>query len=57
LFVSKDDYLTHASFANISKVRMLLYDQPNAYDLSHGDVWVFLNKDINVFKDMVNLWI
>lgn len=57
LFVSKHDYLSHMSFANIANVRMLLYDQPNAYDLSYGDFWIFLNKDIDAFKEMVNLWI
>ncbi|CDK30512.1 50S ribosomal protein L4 [Candidatus Babela massiliensis] len=57
LFVSKDDYLVHSSFANIPNVRMLLYDQPNAYDLSYGDCWVLLNKDIDAFKEMVSLWI
>ena len=57
LFVSKDDYLVHSSFANIPNVRMLLDDQPNAYDLSYGDCWVLLNKDIDAFKEMVSLWI
>ncbi len=28
--------MTHASFANIPNVRMLLFDQRNAYDLSNG---------------------
>lgn len=56
LFVSKEDYLIHASFANIANVKVIFYDQPNAYDLSYGD-WVFLDKDIDAFREMVNLWI
>jgi len=57
LFVNKDDYITHASFANISNVNMLLFDQPNAYDLSNGQCWAFLDKDIDSFKGMVNSWL
>ncbi len=57
LFISKEDYLSQASFSNIANVRMLLYDQPNAYDLSYGDSWVFLDKDIDKFKEMVGSWI
>jgi len=57
LFVNKDDYITHASFANISNVSMLLFDQPNAYDLSNGQCWAFLDKDIDSFKGMVNSWL
>jgi len=57
LFVSKDDFITHSSFANIANVNMLLFDQPNAYDLSNGDCWIFLDKDINSFKGMVSSWL
>jgi large subunit ribosomal protein L4 len=57
LFVSHEDMLTHASFSNLPNVRMLLFDQANIYELSDSDYWVFLDKDINAFKEMVNLWI
>ena len=56
-FVSPHDRLTHASFANIPWVRMLLYDQWNAYDVSHGDLWMVLKKDLDNFKNLVGSWI
>lgn len=56
-FVSVHDYVTHASFANIPTVRMLLFDQPNAYALADAQYWVFLQKDSDLFKEMVNRWI
>ncbi len=55
-FVAPDDRVTHVSFANIPQVRMLLFDQWNAYDLSHGEIWVFLQKDREAFKEMVSSW-
>lgn len=57
LFVSRDDRFTHASFANLPNVQMLLFDQPNAFDLAFGDYWVVLNKDLEAFKEMVSAWI
>lgn len=56
-FVDYNDYVTQASFANLANVSMLLYDQPNAYALADGECWVFLQKDNNVFKDMVSAWL
>lgn len=56
-FVTPHDMLTHASFANITGVRLILFDQPNAHSLAQGDHWVFLKKDKDAFKDMVNTWI
>jgi large subunit ribosomal protein L4 len=57
LFLSHNDYETYASFNNIPNVRMLLFDQPNAYALADGDYWVFLEKDAEAFKNMVNAWL
>lgn len=57
LFVSPSDYHIHASFANLQNVKMLLFDQPNAYDLADGRAWVFLTKDMDSFKEMVGRWI
>lgn len=56
LFLSSQDRLHEASFRNVASVKMLYFDQPNAYDLSHGTCWVFLNKDMNSFKKMVEQW-
>lgn len=57
VFVSLDDMLTFASFINIPNVRVLFYDQANAYDLVHSDRWVVFKKDVDLFKEMVGRWI
>lgn len=57
MFVTGHDSATHLSFANIPNVRLLLFDQPNAYDLSNGECWLFLNKDLDAFKEMVTKWL
>jgi large subunit ribosomal protein L4 len=57
VFVSGDDMLSFASFANIPNVRVLFYDQANAYDLVHSDRWVVFKKDVTLFKEMVGRWI
>lgn len=57
LFLSVDDMLSFASFANIPNVRILFFDQANAFDLAQGAQWVFLKKDFDHFKNMVSQWI
>ena len=57
LFVSTNDLLTRASYANISNVNILYFDQANAFDLANSSYWVYLNKDKESFKGMVNQWI
>lgn len=56
LFVNHDDVQTHAAFYNLPSVRMLSFDQPNALDMAHGDCWVVLEKDVDMFKKMVGAW-
>jgi large subunit ribosomal protein L4 len=56
-FVDPADRFTHAAFANLPNVRMLLFDQWNAYDISNGDMWMILEKDLDAFKEMVSTWI
>jgi large subunit ribosomal protein L4 len=56
LLLNAQDVLSYASFANIANVRILFFDQPNAYDLSLGDCWMFLEKDRELFKTMVSQW-
>ncbi len=56
LFVAPDDYKTQRMFANIPSVQMVLFDQPNVYQLSDGNCWVFLDRDIELFKNMVSAW-
>jgi large subunit ribosomal protein L4 len=57
MFVKGNDLTTYASFVNIPNIQLLLFDQPNAYDLANSEYWVFLNKDIDAFKEMVSTWI
>ncbi len=57
LFVTPADRFTHVSFANLPNVRMLLFDQWNVYDISNGELWMVLQKDMDAFKQMVNTWI
>ena len=57
LFLPTTDATTYASFANIPNVRILFYDQPNAFDLVNGTKWLILKKDFEHFKNMVSQWI
>jgi len=57
LFLTMDDMLGYASFANIPNVRILFFDQVNAFDLAKSDCWVFFNKDLDHFKEIVSKWI
>jgi|ERR1700733_3704784 len=57
LFLPTNDIISHASFANIPSVRILYFDQPNAFDLANGSRWLILNKDVEHFKKMVSQWI
>lgn len=56
LFLQPGDILSYASFINIPNVRILLFDQPNLFDLAKSDYWLFLEKDREVFKEMVGQW-
>lgn len=57
VFVPMNDTFTYASFANIPNVRVLFYDEPNAFDLAKADTWIILDKDKDAFKEMVSKWI
>jgi large subunit ribosomal protein L4 len=56
LFLSFHDTFNFASFRNIENVRILFFDQPNAFDLSNSDYWIFLKKDLDLLKEMVLRW-
>lgn len=56
LLISSNDALTFASFVNLPKVKVLLMDQANAYDLANGDAWVVLSKDFDQFKQVAGGW-
>lgn len=57
VFLPLHDELLRSSFANIASVRILGFDQPNAFDLARGDHWVVLKKNMDDFKEMVSRWI
>lgn len=57
LFVGFDDFMSQASFSNISNVNLMLFDQANAYDLLNAQAWVFLKKDFDAFNEMVKKWL
>lgn len=50
------DKVNFATFRNLPNVTVLSFDQPNAYDLSNGDCWIFLKKDLELFKEMILQW-
>lgn len=56
LLLANNDILTYASFSNLPNVRMMYFDQPNAFELARSDYWVVLNKDVDSFKQMVATW-
>lgn len=57
LLIDKSDFLAQATFANLQNVKILLFDQINAFDLSSSDTLVLFKKDLNLFKDTVIQWI
>lgn len=56
LFLSFNDQINYASFRNLPTVNIVFFDQPNAYHLGDTNCWVFLKKDVDLFKDMVAKW-
>ncbi len=50
------DAMSYASFVNIPNVRLMYFDQPNAFDLVTSDYWVVFNRDLETFKTMVEKW-
>ena len=57
VFLPIDDLLMQASLINIPGIRLLSFDQSNAYDLANSDCWVCFQKDFDRFKEMVTQWI
>jgi 50S ribosomal protein L4 len=56
VLVRPDDVATQQSFANLASVKTVLFDQPNAFDLSSCTAWVVFDRDMQQFKDMVGKW-
>lgn len=56
VFMSFNDTQSYLSFRNMPNVHVVFFDQPNVFDLTNGQSWVFLKKDVNLFTDMVAQW-
>jgi len=56
MFLSFGDEIAFSSFINIPNVKIIFYDQPNAYDLASSEAWVILKRDTALFKEMVLKW-
>ena len=54
--VANDDILMQRSFSNLPNVRLVLFDQVNAFDLAHAEKVLVLEKDMDSFKEMVARW-
>jgi len=57
LLLNPTDVVSYAAFSNISNVRLVFFDQLNAFDLASGNILMFLKKDLDMFKDTVSQWI
>lgn len=57
LFLPHDDTTNFAAFRNLPRVAVFSFDEPNAFDLSNTNYWMFLKRDLPLFKDMVAKWI
>ena len=57
LFLPTQDVMGYSSFANIPNVRILFFDQSNAFDIVNCSKWLILKKDLEHFKKMVSQWI
>lgn len=56
LLVEPNDYLTQASFANLQNVKLVLFDEANAYNLTSNNGLIVLKKNLDAFKEMVSQW-
>jgi large subunit ribosomal protein L4 len=56
LLLPYDDVFNYAAFRNIPGMKVIAFDQVNAFDLSGANCWMFLKKDLENFKHMVSRW-
>ncbi|MFC1894853.1 50S ribosomal protein L4 [Candidatus Dependentiae bacterium] len=56
MFLPFADNKSFLSFRNIPNVSVVCFDQPNVFDLSKSDFWMFFKKDVDLFKEMVSKW-
>ena len=57
VFYEINDFDTFFSFSNLSNVKLISYDAVGAYSIGTKAILVFLEKDKNLFKEMVEKWI
>lgn len=57
MLVSFYDRVIQDSFANIPNVKILFFDQLNAFELIGADYLIFFEKDVKAFKEMMLQWI
>jgi large subunit ribosomal protein L4 len=57
LLLPADDVVHYSSFINIPNVRILSFDELNAFNLSAASKWIVLKKDLDLFKETVARWI
>jgi len=56
VFLPFGDESSIMSFRNLPNVNILSFNEPNAFDLSNSDCWVFFKKDLDLFKEMIVQW-
>ena len=56
MFLPFGDESSLLSFRNLPNVHVLSFDEPNAFDLSNADCWMFFKKDLESFKEMIAKW-
>lgn len=56
VFLAFNDEASALSFRNLPNVKVLYFDEPNAFALSNADRWVFFKKDLDLFKEMIAQW-
>lgn len=57
VFIQPHDMLARASFGNMKNVRLVMFDHANAFDLTVSPSWLLFEKDMPVFKEMVQRWL
>ncbi len=50
------DFVTRASFANMSFVSLVSFDQLNAFNLAYGENVVIFKKDLEQLKQVIQKW-
>ncbi|MCF7899046.1 50S ribosomal protein L4 [Candidatus Babeliales bacterium] len=56
IFLPFADESNWMSFRNIPNISVLSFDQADAYNLTKNDRWIFLKKDLDLFKNMIAAW-